>query len=137
MRRRKLLLVLVGLAVVIAVGALLLWPQPPSRVTRDNYDRLHVGINQAEVKATLGAPGDYRRDPCRFGLERTDLLDEPFRLGFTEEWQGDAAKIVVWFDDEGVPVMKQLFRAMQPDEEIPLFNRLRARLWHQWHCWFP
>jgi hypothetical protein len=39
MRRRKLLVALAGLAVV-AAGAVVLWPEPPSRITRENFDRM-------------------------------------------------------------------------------------------------
>ena len=36
MRRRKLLVALAGLAVVVAAGAVVLWPHPV-RATRENY----------------------------------------------------------------------------------------------------
>jgi hypothetical protein len=62
MRRRKLLVVLAGLAVVAAAAvAIALWPQPASSLmTRQNFDRIRQGMTQAEVEAILGSPGDYR-----------------------------------------------------------------------------
>jgi hypothetical protein len=58
MRRRKLLAALAGLAVVVAVGAVGLWPQS-DRVTREIFDRLRVGMPRAEVEAILGPPAVY------------------------------------------------------------------------------
>jgi hypothetical protein len=49
MRRRKRLAV-VGLAVLVAVGALVLWPRP-DRITRENGDRIKDGMSRAEVGA--------------------------------------------------------------------------------------
>jgi hypothetical protein len=51
-----------GLAVVVAAGVVVLWPQPQpsSRVTRENFDRIHDGMSRAEVEAILGPRGDYR-----------------------------------------------------------------------------
>jgi hypothetical protein len=59
MRRRKLLVVLAGLAVVVAAGVAVLWPRP-ARVTPENYLRIEAGMTLAEVAAILGAPpGDF------------------------------------------------------------------------------
>jgi hypothetical protein len=52
--------VLAGLAVVVAAGAVVLWPRLPSRITRENFDRLKKGMSRAEVEAILGPPGDCR-----------------------------------------------------------------------------
>ena len=38
----------------------MLWPRP-DRITRENYERIRVGMSSAEVEAILGGPpGDYR-----------------------------------------------------------------------------
>jgi hypothetical protein len=61
MRRRTLFAALAGLAVVIAVGTVVLWPrlEPPSRITQENCDQIREEMHQAEVEAILGPPGDY------------------------------------------------------------------------------
>lgn len=65
MRRRTLLrLTAAGLA-GLAVAAWLRWtaPSPPAAgVTRENFERLRVGMTEAEVAAEFGCPaGDYSR----------------------------------------------------------------------------
>ena len=50
---------LAGLAVVVAVGAVVLWPRA-DWITRENCDRIHEGTTLEEAAAILGPPGDYR-----------------------------------------------------------------------------
>jgi hypothetical protein len=47
MRRRKLLLTLAGLAVVVAVGAVALWPGSgaEARIALSNVSRIHSGTD--------------------------------------------------------------------------------------------
>jgi hypothetical protein len=42
MRRRTLLVVLAGLAGVVAAGVVVLWPLPDG-ITREDYDRIRPG----------------------------------------------------------------------------------------------
>jgi hypothetical protein len=88
MRRRKLLVALVGLAVVVAAGAVVLWPQaaPPSRVTRENYDCIQEGMTRAEVEAILGPPGDYRT-----GLGESVLGEADYGITQIMVWMPDPA----------------------------------------------
>jgi hypothetical protein len=67
MRKRKLLVVLAGLAVVVAVGVVVLCLQP-SRITRDNFDCIHHGMTRAEVEVIPGPPGDYTTGPYLTGF---------------------------------------------------------------------
>jgi hypothetical protein len=67
MRRRKLLVALAGLAVVVAVGVVVLWP-PEDRITEANLERIKEGMTQAEVEAILGPPGDYRTGHGETGI---------------------------------------------------------------------
>jgi hypothetical protein len=53
MRRRTLLVVLAGLAVMVAAGLVVLWPRP-DRVTRENYDRIIQGMTLAVVQSMMG-----------------------------------------------------------------------------------
>jgi hypothetical protein len=67
MRRRTLLVALAGLPVVVAAGAVVLWPRTPSRITLENCNRIREGMSRAEVEAILGPPGDYRTGPGETG----------------------------------------------------------------------
>ena len=48
MRRRKPLVVVAGLAVVVAAGVVVLWPRA-DRVTRENFRRIETGMSRADV----------------------------------------------------------------------------------------
>jgi hypothetical protein len=48
-----------GLAVVVAVGVVVLWPRA-DRITKENLGRIRLGMSAAEVEVVLGPPGDYR-----------------------------------------------------------------------------
>jgi hypothetical protein len=63
MPRWKLLVALAGLAVVIAAGAVVLWPRA-DRVTRENYDRIHEGMTPTEVGAILRAEDKPKQKPA-------------------------------------------------------------------------
>jgi hypothetical protein len=54
MRKRTLLVMLAGLAVVVAAGAVVLWPRPA--VTRRNYNRITDGMSRVQVEVILGEP---------------------------------------------------------------------------------
>jgi hypothetical protein len=96
MRRRKLLVVLAGLAVVGAAGAVVLWPKPPSRITQENFDLIRDGMTRAEVEAILGPPGDQRT-----GLGEMYLQEGPGGpLGLGAGWfpEGEVCG-TVWLPD--------------------------------------
>jgi hypothetical protein len=56
MRRWKLFVALVGLAMLVA-GAVVLWP-PPKLITRESFGSIRTGMTRAEVEAIVGSPGD-------------------------------------------------------------------------------
>jgi hypothetical protein len=59
MRRRKLLAALVGLAVLVAVGVVVLWPRlQRDRIIRANSECFHY-ISRALVEAILGPAADF------------------------------------------------------------------------------
>jgi hypothetical protein len=135
MRRRKLLVVLAGLAVVVAVGAVVLWPRgEPDRITQANFDRIHEGMTRAEVETLLGPPNltwaglnnlqeeDFEPIPAiqPWGQETHLSPDEEnfcFRLG-------NAGAMAVAFEDD-----RAVWKAWRPHAG-PL-TRLR-RQWHRW-----
>jgi outer membrane protein assembly factor BamE (lipoprotein component of BamABCDE complex) len=135
MRRRKLLLVLAGLAVAVAAGVVVLWPRP-ERITREDYDRIRPGMTRAEVEAILGPPGDYRNGPTYPDLPRPITLswsgdpDSP-----SAYWLGDRGGIYVYRGDPD-RVGEASFVEVQRVPQDPLDNLLwRAK--RQWHRWFP
>jgi hypothetical protein len=89
MRRRTLFVALAGLAVVIAAGAVVLWPALASRITRANYSRpvtsrrkltdikLLADLTREQVTTVWGAPDAFRG----FGfIYRVYFLDDDSEL---------------------------------------------------------
>jgi hypothetical protein len=158
MRRRKLLVVLAGLAVV-AAGVVVLWPRP-DRITRENCDRIRPGMTRAEVEAILGPPDDYRT-----GLGESDFGDDSasrwvgdppgfplsWRLGWfaypnfqpvegvpttgmQANWFGDSCRICVVVDDAGQVRDSRVYNRRLTQSPL---DSLLWRLKRQWHRWFP
>jgi hypothetical protein len=136
MRRRTLLVVLVGLAVVVGAGAVVLWPQArPDRVTRENYDRIEDGMGHAEVEAILGPPGDYRTVPTEAVTDVVFFSGEGTKIVTPDVWRGDRANVYVAYDLTGCVMDKSL----QANNRFPqsLLGNLLWRAKRQWHRWFP
>src|ERR1700722_8910984 len=115
MRSRKLRWMLVGLVALIAAGAFVLWPENRlDRVTRENYERLHKGMSQADVDAILGPPGDYRTGPTRnwkfasdgwdsWSRPKSPTIAKPWRMDSIPEWHNpDGTTICMWEGNESV-----------------------------------
>jgi hypothetical protein len=140
MRRRTLLVVLAGLAVLVAAGVVVLWPQTePNRITQENCDRIKKGMSQAEVETILGPPGDYRTGPGQGVLAWDPILD-----GTTwhdhctngSNWAGDTGWVRVEFDNGDGTVWASEFIESKRIAQHPLENLLwRAK--RQWQRWFP
>jgi hypothetical protein len=140
MRRRRVrwVLVLTGLAVVIAAGVIVLWPQP-ERVTVENFQRVKVGMARAEVEAILGPPEDHSTGPVFWGPR-----SRPYQVSYGyEKMNADA----VWLCDEGIltinydlddppKVLKVDAGPCQRPKQDSLDN-VRWRVKRQWHRWFP
>jgi hypothetical protein len=148
MRRRKLLVALAGLAVV-AAGAVVLWPEPPSRITRENFDRIREGMTQAEVEAILGPPGDYR---TRLGDTKyqqgwqtdVDEYEDPTIATWNRllhgggvsvaDWVGDTIWVQVFANDARVVARAFGFERRRNGHAL---DNLLWRAKRQWHRWFP
>jgi hypothetical protein len=136
-RRRTLLVVLAGLAVVVAAGVVVLWPRPPSRITRENYDRIRAGMTRAEIETILGPPGDYTTAPT----EGVRVASRTFSAPGSESaylqscWLSDSAQAVVWFEYSG-RANRGYYAPMRIKDET-LWARFHWRLKRQWHRWFP
>jgi hypothetical protein len=133
MRRRKLLVALAGLA---AVGVIVLCSRPdgfvlwsrPNRVTRENYDRIHIGMGRTEVEAILGPPGDYMSQPAAADIT-TLTFDRP-EGGGQAYWASETGAIGIMFDRKG-SVAQTGFVAPAPIQLGPLDTLLWRikRLW--------
>jgi hypothetical protein len=145
MRRRKLLVALGGLAVLVAVGVFVLWPQAHP-VTEENFGRITVGMGRAEVDAIVGPAGDYATGPLRFaGPTLMVFSGEPsppseYVLSVRDakghdivQWRNDRGILTVYFDRAG-QVYTKGFLHVERVEQDPLDNLLwRARrLWRKW-----
>jgi hypothetical protein len=138
MRRRTLLAALAGLAVLVAAGVVVLWPRSSSRITRENFDRIKVGMSLAEVETILGAPGDYTTGPYdEFSPDLYSGGDLDWARATKVDWWSDTSGVTVVFDVSG-SVQGSFFDRCHRAEQGPLANLLwRAkRQWHG-HRWFP
>jgi hypothetical protein len=158
MRRRTLLVALVGLAVVVAVGALVMWPRA-NRVTRENYDRIQIGMSRGDVEAILGPPGDYRTGPGERGdcevedgtveswmpdtgsyLYSTPSnwmrmpLEPPENQRLWASWESDSIGISITIDDSGSVVDRGGLPRRTTQGQL---DNLLWRAKRQWHRWFP
>jgi len=146
-RRRMLLVALVGLAVVVAAGAVVLWPSQPNRITRENCDSIRAGMTRAEVEAILGAPSDYRTGLGEWeygGTWRVDpIVDPPNLFCYWKEmpshltwgtWLSDSYGVGIAIDDSEHVMLK--IGGQRRKRQHPLANLL-WRLKRQWHRWFP
>ena len=145
MRIRKLLVALVGLAVVGAAGMVVLWPRQ-DRISRQNLERIKRGMTRVEVEAILGPPGDHAtaplEDPDPSGLVMSnwrpyyvppiDRFDAEHEI---VQWRGDAGIIAVNFTLSGHVVEAGMWPVKRVDQT--LLGNLLWRLKRQWHRWFP
>jgi hypothetical protein len=165
MHRRKLLVALGGLAVLVAVGAFVVWPRA-DRITRENYDRIREGMTRAEVEAILGGPpGDYRtvrtehagEGPAAWGgdldwyavlcarhagasgyspLDSVEHPDLPNDARLLGTWFGNEGYVLIVFVSDAVDVDGKDFYRTVNLVKSPFDNLLwRAR--RLWRKWFP
>jgi hypothetical protein len=131
-RRRTLLVVLAGLAVVVAVGVVSLWPlrQPAVRVTQEEYDRIGNDVTTvAEIETLLGGPpGDYTTGPTD---ESSVSLGSGDR---TVAWYTDDGHIIVQADADG---HVEGVGFMPPKKASGVVNTLRWRAKRLWRILFP
>jgi hypothetical protein len=134
MRKRKLLLALAGLVAVVALAASVTSspPQPASRITPENCDRIKPGMTLAQVKAILGPPGDYTTGPVDFS---PTVCWQPSNATVLAEWQTDAGTALLLSDLPGCP-LQCAFYPCERAEQGPVANIL-WRFKRQWRRWFP
>ncbi len=127
-------------SLVVGIAAFLLGP-PPSRVTRENFDRIREGMSRAEVEGILGPRGVYANGPVFLpALKQCVLAGEP--TDATWAWYTDDATVRIDFDESG-GVVETRFGPTSRIKQGPLDNLLwRAEnlLWRaerQLRRWFP
>src|SRR5262245_5961030 len=102
MRRRRLIRA-VALVSLFGAAAFVLRPQP-SRITREDFDRIAPPMSRAEVYALLGPPGDYTTGPVTWGKGLGHSWTDEMRLdkysGY-DNWNTDALFIRVYYDATG------------------------------------
>jgi hypothetical protein len=141
-RRRRLLVALVGLAgVLVVAGTTMLWPRPADPINFENFQCLRGGMTKAEVTAVLGPPGDYRTGPTiEVGGSYRDAFFDTAEFATapdsTEDvWSSDKAWTKVSYSRSGATVAAFYMRR-EPETVSPLANLLwRAK--RRWHRWFP
>jgi hypothetical protein len=150
MRRRTLLVVIAGLAVV-ATGAWLLWPRP-ERITQENCDRIRIGMSRAEVEAILGPPGDYRTGRGEMDYGESEVIgwdpDPPFGLDdalawsrilcqFPKDprrwanWSSDSFVIFIVIDESGQVIDKYIGPRRRTHGPIDDLLWRAKRRWHR------
>jgi hypothetical protein len=137
-RGSKWLPVLAGLAAMLAVGTVVLWPRS-ERISPDNFARIRDGMTLEEAKAILGEPGDFTTGPADglglfecCGKQVVTRRDENTFICF---WISDTTCIDVVFDDASGATP---LRKCDPVSRVPQsgFDYLLSRAKRQWHRWF-
>jgi hypothetical protein len=138
MQRRKLGWVLAGLAVVVAVGAVVLWPRP-DRITLEHFEQVAEGMTLAEVEAILGPPGDYRsirhtEVPPSTPVELICTFGQARVIFKSKSWHTDGGHASVAFDASGRAAFGFYApqRVVPEDRTWPRVVRRAKELWHRW-----
>jgi hypothetical protein len=147
--RKWKLIAVAGLAVLVAAGAFILWPQP-CRVTLENVRRIHSGMSPQEVEAILGPAGDHSTRPLvlHIGHDSDDptIPFEPSDGAMPREgraarirWTDDGGTVRIFFFSTGrtycdawEPSILPLKTVQQGPPDI-----LRWRAKRLWRKWFP
>ncbi len=88
------------LLVTVSAVALVLWFARPSSLTRQQFNRIKVGMSRAQVEAILGPPGDYRSAESESDGSPRQPGDRfgDFGGGGSESWDTDTGIASVEFD---------------------------------------
>jgi hypothetical protein len=77
-------------------------------INKRNFDRISIGMTEADVEAILGPPGIYftgspgKNYPAGYGWSGPHaVVGKVGRAQDRREWSGDKGGVVLWFDDTG------------------------------------
>jgi hypothetical protein len=126
MKRRRVIVGLIVLALVGFVAGVILWPRGP-RPCRATFGLLHKGMTYDEVCATVGGPpGDYTDGTRSAGFD--DIVNWlPVSLGDCLFWTGEDGELVAWFDNDNRLGWMGVW-AVQPSTPPSFWSRLLTRL---------
>jgi hypothetical protein len=96
-RRRWLLLIACLAAVAIAVIG---WPRTSGRFTREQYERVRIGMSLAEVEQTLGVPPGYYGLPTE-PWDRLELAESESPAVYRDAKTDPSSRFYIWEDDGG------------------------------------
>jgi hypothetical protein len=125
--RNRLIIAFGFLVALIVSGASVGFRSAPATITKENYDRIRLGMTRSEIEAILGPPGDYTTRPT------SDLWQYGmfFRLSLNESliWRSDAGTLGIRFNDAGISSGKGW--ADTNPEDHGVIGNLRWRLERQ------
>ena len=131
-----------GLAGVGAAGVVVLWPGPPSRITRENFERTRPGMTRAEVEAILGMPQAVSDGSKALASHGNYAGGSEWKIAQSSRDKA-SENVCHWYEDDyGISVtFSASLRATSgewfpPAPQDPI-ERLRCRIERQWHRWFP
>ena len=134
MRRRKPFVALAGLAVVGAVGAVLLWLRP-NRITHEKYTRLCEGARRADVLALLGPPSNLSKADV-LTIVHTETVEvysiRAYKPGATTGHE----ESLVWTQGDGVIEVTFWNGQLISTTWVQLPGLVECAKRH-WHRWFP
>lgn len=121
MSLRRLVVVAIAFVVGISIVRVLATSQWKSRINRDGFDRIEVGMSPSEVETVLGAtPGDYTVVKNALAYYLTFCSFRPPRDAESlpwekQQWISDEGAIAVTFDCNG----RVLYKSFDDMDEYP------------------
>jgi hypothetical protein len=116
-RRLAKITLLLSALLLVAGGALLLWPQ--DKINKASWKQIQLGMSENEVNGILGGPGLPWNHPWEQPIHMGSSLREPNNTAWKLEnpkcWMGRRGYMEIQFD-EGGNVAAKLFRYAGPTD---------------------
>jgi hypothetical protein len=112
-----------GMLVVLGVGGILIIEKQRSGITRSNFEKIQLGMNETEVGNILGGPaGDYTDRPIFVFMHG---------VMFRRWWIGDEGVVTIELDlgHEPPEVAKKEFDPIPPESPLQWFQRKLSLPW--------
>jgi hypothetical protein len=125
-RRLFLLAVPVALVVLLGVGAWALWPRERSAITRENAERIQLGMTLIDVQAILDGPARIEQgSETSFGwfLDFQHPPQGAEKAVATHVWVGRYAKVEVDINADGRVISFSVRRPARDHE--PFYDTVR------------